>query len=87
MRHVKTDVAIVTQNVGAVDENRAMNGRSVDAEGRHSSLSTFLVVADLERGLVGGGEGRPGDDRRLAAVDDDRSVVGGAIVEDPGDVD
>ena len=37
----------------------------------------MLDVADLERGLPASGEGRPGDDRRLAAVDDDSSVVGG----------
>ena len=59
----------------------------MDAEVRLSSLITFLDIADLERGLPASGEGRPGDDRRLAAVDDDRSVVGGAIVEDLGDVD
>ena len=70
----------------AVDENRALDGRIVNAEGR-LSLTTLLDVAYLERGLPASGEGRPGDDRRLAAVDDDSSVVGGAIVEELGDVD
>ena len=60
-----------------IDENHALNGRTIDAEGRLSSLSASLDVADLERGLPASGEGRPGDDRRLAAVDDNGSVVGG----------
>ena len=47
----------------------------MDAE-RRLSLTTLLDVADLECGFPASGEGRPGDDRRLA-VDDDRSVVGG----------
>ena len=56
----------------------------MDAEGRLSFLIILLDVADLERGFpASGGEGRPGDDRRLA-FNDDRSVVGLAIVEHEG---
>ena len=40
---------------------------------------SLLDVADRRAWIhpASGGEGRPGDDRRLAAVDDDSSVVGG----------
>ena len=88
--NIRSHQGLTPAAIGHIDENRenrALNGRTIDAEWCHSSQSTFLDVADLERGFpASGGEGRPRDDRRLA-VDDDRCVVGWAIVEDLGDVD